>query len=194
MIKIIVYYLLIFLSVFLLPFSKLWRSKNVILNFHRVTDFSSGYRYSFSVDKFRNLIAYIGRRFPIAEFPEKGVKPVEGVILTFDDGYEDLYLNVLPIMRAADVPFYVFVITSMIEGDTYKWLPNVHHLNKRQIEALTQGGGVIGIHCHTHVDYTLLSSVVLKNEVVQAIDALVQARIPYKREVVCLPYGQGFIC
>ncbi len=66
------------------------------------------------------------------------------VVLTFDDGYVSVLMNALPLVRARDWPFTVFVSTDYVDKgyDAY--------LNWDQLRQLADNGGTIGNHTRTH--------------------------------------------
>ena len=43
------------------------------------------------------------------------------LVLTFDDGYRDLYVNGFPVFKRHSVPFTVFVTTGIVDGITPMW-------------------------------------------------------------------------
>ena len=73
------------------------------------------------------------------------------VVLTFDDGYDDLFTTAFPLMRERDVPFTLYVATEMIE--TGRRGDGTRSLTWDQIaEMLGSGLMTIGAHTHTHRD------------------------------------------
>jgi peptidoglycan/xylan/chitin deacetylase (PgdA/CDA1 family) len=55
---------------------------------------------------------------------EQGVAGREAVV-TFDDGFKDLYLNAYPIMKRQRIPFALFLITSTLDSPKLLWLHKI---------------------------------------------------------------------
>lgn len=65
------------------------------------------------------------------------------VVLTFDDGSDDLYWNAYPILKRMNIPFIVYITTSFINKHGY--------LNDEQLEMLNDEAlCTIGSHTITH--------------------------------------------
>jgi peptidoglycan/xylan/chitin deacetylase (PgdA/CDA1 family) len=58
------------------------------------------------------------------------------VVLTFDDGYRDIYTNFLPIALRHRLPFTVFITTGLIDGEVSMWWELVERC--RRIGALSR--------------------------------------------------------
>lgn len=76
------------------------------------------------------------------------------IILTFDDGYQDNYSILFPILKEFGFSAVVFLVTQLkknewgiIEGE-----PALQLLNKEQIKEMDQYGIEFGGHTQTHVD------------------------------------------
>jgi len=77
-------------------------------------------------------------------------------VLTFDDGYEDFYTHVFPLLRDLQLPAILFVTTGFVEtGIPYPILrhnlPKVKPVNWQMLEEIVKSNLVsIGAHTHTH--------------------------------------------
>jgi len=47
-------------------------------------------------------------------------------VITFDDGFKDLYQNAYPILKELKIPFTLFLITSTIESKSLLWLHKLY--------------------------------------------------------------------
>ncbi|MFN2347670.1 MAG: polysaccharide deacetylase family protein [Dermatophilaceae bacterium] len=79
------------------------------------------------------------------------------VVLTFDDGFADVYDNAWPLLRDRQVPFTVYLTSAYMgermvwEGSTAKG-PHGRGLTWAQLEEMVASGlCTIGNHTHTHV-------------------------------------------
>ncbi len=77
-----------------------------------------------------------------AELPDKPI------LLTFDDGYEDNYTNMLPILEAHDMRATVYVVTNDIGKKGYLTWPQLRDMQDRGVE--------IGSHTANHLPLTTL--------------------------------------
>ena len=78
------------------------------------------------------------------------------VAITFDDGYEDVYLNALPILQKYEFTAYVFIITGYV-GKYNSWDYNPvrkRHLSWKQIKEMSEFGFGFGSHTVNHPDLT----------------------------------------
>jgi len=76
-------------------------------------------------------------------------------VLTFDDGFEDVYRNAFPHMRERGVPFTLYLTTRAIETEVPLDLqyPTARPLTWSQVNDMVESGHVtIGAHTHTHPD------------------------------------------
>lgn len=92
----------------------------------------------------------------------------EGIILTFDDGEENIYHLAFPILRELGVRAVVFVIAGYI-GKKNTWDISltgrrVAHLNWNQLHQLKKEGMEIGSHGMTHRNLTRLNTGELDHE------------------------------
>lgn len=104
--------------------------------------------WGFSPISLDDWLAYRARRRGLPRRP---------VIITFDDGYRNVYRNAWPVLRELGVPWTVFVIADRI-GGVNDWeppderrLPLMDAAELRALAAAGAGGGVtIGSHGSTH--------------------------------------------
>jgi peptidoglycan/xylan/chitin deacetylase (PgdA/CDA1 family) len=75
--------------------------------------------------------------------------PGRPVMITFDDGYRDVYLNALPVLERLHLPATAYVITDRISA-----VPGF--LRWPDLRKLERGGVAIGSHTVTHPDLTTL--------------------------------------
>jgi len=111
-------------------------NRPVILCFHRIGK-SSGSLLDERVgvtdpDSFRAAINYlkiIGYRFVSLEHLINAVntsKLERSAVITFDDGYKDLYQNAFPILKKQNIPFTLFLTTSTVESERLLWLHKLY--------------------------------------------------------------------
>lgn len=113
------------------------------------------------------------------------------VLITFDDGYENVYKYAFPILEKYGLKAAVFPITGYI-GRVNLWevpfLGRHVHLSKSQIKELHRAGWIIGSHTVTHPDLRKLDDNSLKVELEESkktLEDIVGERI----EALSYPYG-----
>ena len=87
----------------------------------------------------------------------KAQLPEKPIVLTFDDGYENNYTEMLPILEAHGMTAVVYVITNELGKEGYLTLEQVKDLQLRGIE--------IGSHTADHLALGMLSGEFLLNQV-----------------------------
>lgn len=113
----------------------------LVLGYHRVvTDFASASRNDMpsmliSTAMFERHMDFLGRHFEFVSPDAVGEavrnrtpfpRPVAAV--TFDDGYEDVYENAIPILKRKGIPAAVFVVTDLIGRSAWQIHDKLFHL------------------------------------------------------------------
>ena len=117
------------------------RSSLLILNYHRVgdprlTQYDSG-TFSCTADELDWQLGWLKRRFPITTLPDAldiihGRKKPSGtsVLITFDDGYHDNYLEAFPVLRRHGVSATFFLPTTFVGSHTLPWWDEIAYMVK----------------------------------------------------------------
>ena len=87
----------------------------------------------------------------------KSQLPAKPVVLTFDDGYENLYTEMLPILEEHGMKAVVYVITNALGKEGYLTLEQVKDMQRRGVE--------IGSHTADHLSLAMLEGEFLLNQV-----------------------------
>ncbi len=88
-------------------------------------------------------------------------------VITFDDGYEDVYLNAFPILQKYKIPAMMYLATDFIErGRALPWTPDgARPLTWSQVGEMIDSGLVsAGSHTHTHPNLGRLSEDEIQGE------------------------------
>ncbi|MEW5913776.1 MAG: polysaccharide deacetylase family protein [Thermodesulfobacteriota bacterium] len=113
------------------------RSRSIILGYHRVIPAGPGLLNQFldsvSPEDFAGHLRYLrslGFRFVglnelVASLSPAAGRPARLAVVTFDDGYRDLYDNALPILRDLGVPFSLFLNTATVGANRLSWVHRV---------------------------------------------------------------------
>jgi len=121
---------------------KLGNKDILILAYHRVIDIEPDFRLdpsavSAHVAEFKKQMEYLSRNYNVisieqlAKFRKKRLNPPKNsVIITFDDGYKDNYLNAFPILRRYALPATIFIATDALEKNSLFWWDRVAYAIK----------------------------------------------------------------
>lgn len=191
LIKNLAYYPLNFFS-FFLP-----RKSCSILMYHSISDHRA--LYAVQPKNFAWQMAYLkGGNFNVISLArlvdllavQKEI-PDKTVILTFDDGYEDNYLNVFPLLKKYNFPATIFLSAGLIGGQRESKSQDIilNILNWPQIEEMHQSG-LIDFQPHTvsHPKLAKISREIAVQEIVES-KKLIEKRLNKQCRIFSYPYG-----
>lgn len=174
-----------------------------VLMYHRVNDTRKN-ELSVSVDQFETQLKWLRDHgfvsLPMADL-ETGKIPDRGtaahIIFTFDDGYEDNYLNALPLLKKYGYTgmFYLATdyigTTRMYENDRKESSPPAQNrlLNWDQVAEMLDAGMEIGSHTMNHVDLRKVSRAVAKREIFESKQRLEEN---LDRQITSFCYPSGY--
>jgi peptidoglycan/xylan/chitin deacetylase (PgdA/CDA1 family) len=84
-----------------------------------------------------DLIHHLARGLPL---------PSKAIILTFDDGYRDVYTEAFPLLRRYGMSATIFLVTGFIDRE------DPDYLSWTQVEEMHRAGMQFGSHSYTHPD------------------------------------------
>ncbi len=101
------------------------------------------------------------------------------VSINFDDGYQSMYDNALPILDAAGLKSTQYIITQQVGWDTYVTLDEVLQMYNN--------GHEIGVHTRTHPNLTTLTEAQMTDEIAGAKQDIISWGI--NPTTLAYPYG-----
>ena len=119
--------------------------------------------------------------------------PARPVVLTFDDGYANLWDNVHPLLRDLGFPYTVFLVSEKV-GRSNDWVTAEGYeptplLDWAKIRQMQDDGGVqFGAHTATHRRLTAIPLPEARRELSESKDALEQ-NLGSPVRALCYPYG-----
>lgn len=140
-------------------------------------------------DKFNSQLGYLAQNgyTPItldtlyAIYNKQATAPQKPIVLTFDDGYQDFYTIVYPILRKYKFRAVSFIPTGLIGGNYY--------MNWNQIKEIAQSGLVtFEDHTVTHANLASLSYAAALKQMVDSKNML-QSETGYPVNFIAYPYG-----
>ena len=169
-----------------------------ILTFHKVDT-----RFEFGVTRitpngFRKVIDYLKREgyqtvSMSVLFGEKADIPSKPIAITFDDSYESLYSNALPILQEAGYTATVFVVSGYV-GTLNSWDVNLgwitfRHLDWSQLDGLRRASFEIGSHTVHHPDLTRITAEKLKSELGDS-KKVIEDKLGIPIRMISFPFGR----
>jgi peptidoglycan/xylan/chitin deacetylase (PgdA/CDA1 family) len=115
-----------------------------------------------------------------------GPLPSRPIILTFDDGYDDVYHYAFPILQAHGFSGMFYIITGVVGWKGY--------LNWDEIRSMLAGGMQIGSHTihHVNIGSTYLSSPAQAQQELQVSKETLQRNLGVLIQQFCYPSGEPF--
>ena len=171
-----------------------------ILAYHKISDdFDWGITKQ-KVSQFERGIKFLHdlgyKAAPLEEvFKQTSGSTNEGgqkVVITFDDGYEDVYLNAFPILQKYGFTAFIFIITGFV-GKPNSWDFNLgrkrkRHLSWKQIKEMSEFGLGFGSHTVNHPDLTKIDPNWVEYELKKSKEVLEDK---LGKEVIFLSYPFG---
>lgn len=129
-----------------------------VLSYHKVED-NFGNALAIGVNEFEEQMAYLHKKGYTTISPEqlynylkKGTPlPPKPVLITFDDGYRDNFVNAYPILKKYGFKATIFLITDEIGGN------NDRYLTWEQAIEMRRNGFSFGTHTLSHVELSGVS-------------------------------------
>lgn len=189
-------YLLSFLFWFLFRRNKALTGPKV-LEFHKVDSRKEWGITSLTPAKFERLVSFLqDRDFETVNLREYGRlldKPADRkTLLIFDDAYESVYDNAVPILKKAGYTATIFVITGFA-GRTNNWDVSpgrkFRHLSWEQIKELAGKGYSFGSHTVNHPDLTRLSDKQVEFELRKSKEVL-EDKLGQEVSSLSYPFGR----
>jgi len=137
-----------------------------ILLYHRVDENISNdpVDINISPDEFRKQIKAFSESYNVLtiaqilqHLKESKPFPPKSICITFDDSYESIYRNALPILKEYDVPASFFINDGYLETDrTYPWDEVIEYkqpmMSWAHVKEIVDDGFEVGVHTTNHLD------------------------------------------
>jgi len=169
-----------------------------ILFHHIVTD--RRHAMGISTEHFLRQIQFLRKFYNIVSLSEatemlrKNSVKSPTVVLTFDDGYRDNFINLRAIREQIEIPMTLFVSTAPITDgtgfnhDLSKGRANFAPLTWHQVKQMYNEGFEMGSHTRTHFDCGSTDVARLENEIVGSKHEL-QRRLGEPVKFLSFPFG-----
>jgi len=182
----------------------------VVLMYHRVNDILEPSDLVVPTKKFEEQMCFLKKNYEVISInsirealTNKQTNRLDGqnlaagkVLLTFDDGYRDNYLNAYPILKRLGLSAAIFLITDMIGTDKkrqrYSHLPLPDMLRWEEVVQMAEAGINFGMHTHTHPHLPELSLQEQREEIDKSIQILTEhlGNLLSEHLFFAYPYGE----
>ena len=120
--------------------------------------------------------------------------PPKTVVLTFDDGFQNFYAAVFPVLQEYGFKATVFLVTDHCGGYN-DWRGNPPDLQRskllswREIKELSDHGIEFGAHTRTHPDLTRIGAERVENEIIES-KKVIEDSIGREARTFAYPFGK----
>ena len=171
----------------------------LILAHHLVSD--RPHRMAMSTEVFLQQILFLQKHYRIASLSEavgllrSGQIRIPTVVLTFDDGYGDNFLNLRAVANEMGIPSTLFITTDPVEThrefnhDLDTGITGFFPLTWDQIRYWSPRGAEFGSHTRTHMDCGCVDPENLQSEIIGSRNDL-EAHLKKPVGFFAFPYGQ----
>ena len=115
------------------------------------------------------------------------------IVITFDDGFKNVYTHAFPVLRSLGFTSTVFIVTDYC-GKQNHWdkenndIPIMDLLEWEEITEMREAGIEFGAHTCSHPDLSIISTEHMKEEMKKSKDAL-ENRLKVPIKSFAYPYG-----
>ena len=163
-----------------------------ILSYHSISNESCP--LSLNIIDFENqLIFFKKNNFQSIHFNEIQNKSSKKFIITFDDGYKDLIINALPLLKKYNFKATCFIVSDLI-GKKNVWdelslkIKDKELMNLSDIHFWLKNGMCVGSHSKNHKKLTLLNKTDAVDEIINSKNEL-ETLTGTSINSFCYPYG-----
>lgn len=163
--------------------NNLFPEKGIVVMFHRVTDKPTDVLPCCvcSNIRFKEIIKELSEKYTFIDISDlfKENRKIIAVI-TFDDCYEDVYLNAYPILKKQGIPFTLFISSRLINQKDYITWEQILEMEKDPLVT-------IGYHTNSHSK--LIECKDKKEEIITSKYEL-ENKLSYKINYFAYPFGK----
>jgi peptidoglycan/xylan/chitin deacetylase (PgdA/CDA1 family) len=167
----------------------------VVLYFHHIHPDIRHYT-AVTPAAFDRGLAQLGERFlplepqAVPSVLDKGGLPDPTCLLTFDDGYADVFEHALPIMERRGWRSVVFVSVDLVgQVEQHPVRGPLRHMTWEQLAELTRRGHIVASHGSAHIALNRMDTAAAQADIDKARRVL-QERLPGAPDWLAYPFGE----
>lgn len=157
------------------PFTRQWNQWKPgarVLMYHRVTDLGEYDQLTVTPTRFEEQLSTLQRECSVLGLGEALENDKSSVVITFDDGYLDNYLEAAPLLKKYNLPALIYLTSDFADQNAshprYTSKERLH-MNWSEVHALQSDGSIsFGSHTCTHPMLSELSDADSKREIVES--------------------------
>ena len=169
--------------------NKYGKNKAIILLYHNI-DSSSKHNFEKQMQFIKEHMQTISLNELIDCLVKKKPSPPKSIVITLDDGYENIYHYAYPILKKYQIPATIFLVTGYIDTAKNFWWDNSSILSWSQIKEMAKNNNIdFGSHSINHYNLTTLSDKDIEKELKSSKQKIEQE---LKKPVTgfCYPFGK----
>ena len=163
-----------------------------ILLYHNISKTLAPYGSVVTPDTFRKHIKFIKNCGLKILKPADFLKSSSGVLITFDDGFFDLYRFAFPILQEEGISAIIFVVSGYA-GKRNDWDITFGkyftHLSWDKLREMNRYGIIIGSHSHLHPDYSRIPVEVIRRDLEVSFN-MISDEIGERVSFLSYPFGR----
>jgi len=181
---------------FLRVFHFIWTKNGaVVLMYHSISD-NGGFFCVRTTDFERQMNYLCDNNFNVVSLDEMikhldgGIIPNKTVVLTFDDGFEDNFINAFPILKKYNFPATIFLETGVLGREKTNKSGIVYKMLKwEQIKEMEKSKMIqFGAHTLSHPKLSQLNLTDMNEEIIRSKEIL-EDKLGKKCEFFAYPFG-----
>ena len=164
-----------------------------VLSYHSISEDAS--YISLSTQIFEKQISFLKKLGYVSiNFNEIDPNKKNQIIITFDDGYKDILINALPILKRHNFKATCFFVTNQI-GKNNQWDNKKEKFSTKKImsnddiKRWSLNGMSVQSHSHNHFDLTKLSNFDIVKEL-EISKKYFKDKFNLETDVFCYPFGK----
>ena len=167
------------------------KSKPIVLMYHSINKTENS--LSISIEDFENQMVYLrNNSFNFLKVDDlsdfKKFHAENSVMITFDDGLEDVYYNAVPILKKYKIPAVFFISTGLVGNKFIR--EEFNCMNWEQIKEIDSNKLFeIGSHAVTHKKLNHLSIQEMKEEIFESKNLLTE-KLGHQIRAFASPFGK----
>jgi peptidoglycan/xylan/chitin deacetylase (PgdA/CDA1 family) len=178
------------LSLLIVLRNKLFRNKSVcVFMYHHISD-NKNVPFNVKISEFEKQMKYLAQKGIVIHSNElENLRRTDTnwdgpkVLLTFDDGYLDFYLNAYPILERLRLPCILFINTVNLDSS-----PTSTHLIRNQLKLMNPEIVTICSHGHSHAMLSNCDNKQVENEISKSKELI--GELPFGNvKFFAYPYG-----